>query len=54
MDSLIAWILTFGNRIEILEPAEARIKLLNIVNRMKKIYDEKRISTKGDLIRSGK
>lgn len=38
MEGLTSWILTFGEHIEVLEPAEVRDKLLNIADKMKGIY----------------
>lgn len=40
MESLLAWILTFGDQMEVLEPAEVKDKLLCIVNSIKKIYED--------------
>lgn len=40
MESLLAWILTFGDRMEVLEPVEVKDKLLCIVNSIKKIYED--------------
>lgn len=39
MEGLISWILTFGDKIEILEPVKVREELLNMVNRIKKVYE---------------
>lgn len=38
MESLIAWVLTFGDRMEVLEPVEVREMLLDIVKGIKNIY----------------
>ncbi|MBR4949019.1 MAG: YafY family transcriptional regulator [Clostridiales bacterium] len=38
MDNLISWILTFGDKAEVIEPEEARKKLLEIVEAIKKNY----------------
>ena len=39
-DSLLAWILTFGDQMKLLEPDHLQEKLLNIANNMKKIYGD--------------
>lgn len=38
MESMISWILTFGDKIEILEPAKVREELLRTVNKIRKVY----------------
>lgn len=38
MDNLISWILTFGGKAEVIEPEEARKKLLEIAEAIKKNY----------------
>ena len=38
MDNLISWILTFGDKAEVIEPEEARKKLLEIAEAIKKYY----------------
>ena len=38
MENLIAWILTFGEKAEVLEPAEARERLCHIAETMRRIY----------------
>lgn len=38
MDNLITWILTFGGKAEVIEPEEARKKLLEIAEAIKKYY----------------
>lgn len=38
MDSLVTWLLTFGDKAEILEPAEARTRLKEVIGNMAKIY----------------
>ncbi len=40
MDNLITWIMTFGDKAEVLEPIEAREKIALIVQRMTTIYKE--------------
>lgn len=40
MDNLITWILTFGDKAEILEPKEAREKIACMVQKMTAIYKE--------------
>ena len=43
MDSLITWLMTFGDKAEILEPEEARTRLKEVIGNMVKIYDKKKI-----------
>ena len=38
MDNLISWILTFGDKAEVIEPIEARKKLLNIAESIRQNY----------------
>ena len=38
MDNLISWMLTFGGKAEVIEPEEARKKMLEIAEAIKKIY----------------
>ena len=40
MDNLITWIMTFGDKVEVLEPIEAREKIALMVQRMTTIYKE--------------
>ena len=40
MENLVAWILTFGERAEVLEPPEVREKIGNIAETMKRIYEQ--------------
>jgi Predicted transcriptional regulator len=40
MDNLINWLLTFGDKVEVLEPKEARERLTCLVQKMTKIYKE--------------
>ena len=40
MDNLITWIMTFGDKAEVLEPIEAREKIALLVQRMTTIYNE--------------
>ena len=40
MENLIAWILTFGDKAEVLEPPEAREKIAQMVQNMMSIYKE--------------
>ena len=42
MDNLISWILTFGDKAEVIEPKEVRNELLDIAEKMKKTYGRKR------------
>ena len=39
MDNLISWILTFGDKVEVIEPEEARKRLLDMVEAIKKNYE---------------
>ena len=38
MDNLVSWILTFGAKAEVLEPAEARNRIRNIAETLEKTY----------------
>ena len=38
MDNLVTWILTFGDKAELLEPKEARVRIANIIEAMRKNY----------------
>ena len=38
MDNLISWMLTFGGKAEVIEPEEARKKMLELAEAIKKIY----------------
>jgi predicted DNA-binding transcriptional regulator YafY len=38
MDNLVTWMLTFGDKAELLEPKEAREKIRNIVEAMERNY----------------
>lgn len=40
IDNLITWIMTFGDKAEVLEPQEARKKIALMVQKMTKIYKE--------------
>lgn len=40
-ESLIDWMLTFRNQVEVLEPEEIRQKLLEIAKNVTEIYEEK-------------
>ena len=40
MEGLLVWVLTFGDRIEILEPVELREKLLKMVAKIQNVYGE--------------
>ena len=40
MDNLISWLLTFGDKVELLEPKEARKRLVYMVKKMNIIYKE--------------
>ena len=39
MDNLVTWILTFGDKAELLEPKEARDRIRNTIEAMKKNYE---------------
>ncbi|MBO7698860.1 MAG: WYL domain-containing protein, partial [Erysipelotrichaceae bacterium] len=40
IDSIVTWFLTFGDKVEVLEPQEARDRMIMIINDMKNIYKE--------------
>jgi predicted DNA-binding transcriptional regulator YafY len=40
MENLVTWILTFGEKAEILEPKQARKRLTEIVRNMNDVYKE--------------
>ena len=42
MENLVTWLLTFGDKAEILEPAEVREKIRKITEHMMEIYREER------------
>ena len=42
---MIVWLLTFGDKVEILEPASVRKELLKIANGMKSLYEDNRRET---------
>ena len=42
MDNLVSWMLTFGDRVEVLEPQEVRERLKAIADNMSKTYGGKR------------
>ena len=42
MDNLISWLLTFGDKVEVIEPEEARTRMLEIAETMKKTYGRKK------------
>jgi predicted DNA-binding transcriptional regulator YafY len=39
-DNLITWLLTFGDKAEVLEPKEARRKIAQMMQKVAKIYEE--------------
>ncbi|SDB65798.1 YafY family protein [Butyrivibrio sp. INlla16] len=39
MDNLVTWILTFGDKAELLEPKEARVRIANTIEAMRKKYE---------------
>ena len=38
MDNLVSWLLTFGAKAEVLEPAEARNRIRKIAEELEKTY----------------
>lgn len=38
IDSIVTWFLTFGNKVEVLEPQEVRDRMIHIIDDMKNIY----------------
>ena len=38
--ALVTWIMTFGDKAELLEPIEAREKISSMVQKMTKVYKE--------------
>ena len=40
IENLVTWIMTFGDKAEVLEPVEAREKIASMVQKMTKIYKE--------------
>ena len=40
MENLITWLMTFGDKAEVLEPKEAREKIACMVQKMTTIYKE--------------
>ena len=38
MDNLIAWLLTFGEKAEVLEPVEVRERIWHIAESMRRVY----------------
>ena len=40
MESLVTWLMTFGDKVEVLEPKEARNEIARIANKMAMIYRE--------------
>ncbi|MBO7676471.1 MAG: WYL domain-containing protein, partial [Erysipelotrichaceae bacterium] len=40
IDSIVTWFLTFGDKVEILEPQEVRDRMIQIIDDMKNIYKE--------------
>ena len=43
MEGLLSWILTFGDKIEILEPFKVREELLSMVTKIKKVYEKGKV-----------
>ena len=41
-DNLVSWIMTFGDKAEVIEPEEARTRMLEIAETLKKTYGRKR------------
>ena len=42
MENLVSWLLTFGDKAEVIEPLEVRTRLLDIAETMKKTYGRKK------------
>ena len=42
MDNLISWLMTFGDKAEVIEPEEARTRMLEIAETLKKTYGRKK------------
>ena len=40
MENLVTWLMTFGDKAEVLEPKEARKKIALMVQKMTKVYKE--------------
>ena len=40
IDSIVTWFLTFGDKVEVLEPQEVRDRMIQIIDDMKNIYKE--------------
>lgn len=40
MESLVTWLMTFGDKVEVLEPKEARNEIARMANKMAMIYRE--------------
>jgi predicted DNA-binding transcriptional regulator YafY len=38
MDQMISWILSFGDKVEVIEPKEVREQITNIAEKMRKVY----------------
>lgn len=38
MDQMISWILSFGDKVEVIEPKEVREQITNIAGKMRKVY----------------
>ena len=41
MDNLVSWMLTFGDKVEVLEPEEVRERLKAMADNMIKVYGRK-------------
>ena len=44
MDNLVSWMLTFGDKVEVLEPEEVRERLKAMADNMIKVYGRKKKS----------
>ena len=42
VDNLVSWMLTFGDKVEVIEPAEVRDRLKEIADNMSRIYGGKK------------
>ena len=40
MENLVTWLMTFGDKVEVLEPKEARENIMRMVQKMTTIYKE--------------
>ena len=45
MENLVSWMLTFGDKVEVLEPEEVRERLKVMADNMIKVYGKKKSGT---------